>query len=184
MINTDTFFKVSCINASIIKSFRGGLSPKGLIRPQSEWPLRGWFYTLCPIVIWWTLPSARKFWSRHLCRIKVQLGGWVILIRRYGVEIYPQQYLHGRGARSKGNRGTYRGSFQQSPEIHAMMEAPTFPYEYHDHPFEQHESKVWKQDTGVKEDQDSAYVNSIESSFQSTNYQMREFIRCKRRVSC
>ena len=52
----------------------------------------------------------------------------------------------------------YRGRFQQSPAIHAMMEAPMFPYQYHD-PFEHNESKQEGKDTGADEEQDSAYVN-------------------------
>ena len=39
------------VNVNFIKSCMGGLSPKGFIRPQFEYPIRGWLSTLCSKVI-------------------------------------------------------------------------------------------------------------------------------------
>ena len=60
MMVNDKFSKYHVLNVNYIKSLRGGLSPGGLIRPQSDCPFWGWFTTLCPIMIGWTLYPAQN----------------------------------------------------------------------------------------------------------------------------
>ena len=93
MVNDKYFSKYHVLNINFIKSLRGRLSPKGLIRPQSDCPIRGWLSTLCFKVICHFFLTRTLFPSvRYGKESEEQSGRIVIIIWNQWLTIWPLGY--------------------------------------------------------------------------------------------